>query len=156
MSLFFISCYNLLVPDVIKKSVEILREAGLRRTPVRTGVLDILSRDKQSLTAPQILECLPEGTDIITLYRTLKTFTTKKLVHRVRGDDQAWRYGIGSAKDSARHGHAHFVCDDCGAVECLDDTPVPRQAIKQTKIRPGYRISYSELLVHGTCPDCHH
>jgi Fur family ferric uptake transcriptional regulator len=144
------------VSNTLNKSHDLLGQAGLRRTPVRKSVLDILSQDKQPLTVPQILERLPAGTDVITLYRTLKTFTEKKLVHKVRGDDQAWRYGMGSAKETGRHGHAHFVCDDCGTVECLDDTPVPSPALKQSKARPGYRVSYSELLVHGTCPDCRH
>jgi len=132
-----------------------LREAGLRRTPVRLGVLDVLAQDKQPLTAPQILARLPQGTDNVTLYRTLNTFTRKKLVHRVRGDDQVWRYGLGGPQDSHRHEHAHFVCDDCGTVECLADAPVPKQAVKRSRIRSGYRVAYSEVLVHGTCPDCH-
>jgi Fur family ferric uptake transcriptional regulator len=133
-----------------------IRRAGLRRTPVRTGVLDILAQERQPLSAQQILEKLPEGTDNVTLYRTLQTFAEKKLVHRVRGDDQVWRYGIGSARDATRHEHAHFVCDECGTVECLDDAPAPREARKKYKMRNGYRVEYSEVLLHGTCRECHH
>ncbi len=131
-----------------------LHDAGLRRTPIRLDVLKILSQDKQPLSAPQIVERFPEGIDRVTLYRTLHTLTQKKLLHRVRGDDQIWRYGIGDLKGAARHEHAHFVCDECGTVECLSDTPAPDNTAKRSGVRPGYRVEYSEVLVHGTCPDC--
>jgi Fur family transcriptional regulator, ferric uptake regulator len=152
---FQIECYNWGVIKSPGKPTDILRDAGLRRTPVRQAVLEILASEKQPLGAAQILERLPEGTDNVTLYRTLNTFTKKKLVHRVRGDDQVWRYGIGNAKDPSRHEHAHFVCDECGTVECLADSPVPKKSPKRAGLRSGYRVAYSEVLVHGTCPDCH-
>lgn len=131
-----------------------LRDAGLKRTPVRLDVLEMLLHDKQPLSAAQILAKLPKGTDNVTLYRTLKTFAEKKLLHRVRGDDQVWRYGLGDL-DSSGHEHAHFVCDACGTVECLPENPVVEKPVKQAGIRSGYRVAYSEVLVHGTCPDCH-
>jgi Fur family ferric uptake transcriptional regulator len=133
---------------------ELLAGAGLRRTPIRLAVLAILSRDRQPQSAAGIIELLPAGIDKVTLYRTLNTFTRKKLVHRVRGDDQVWLYGIGTADRAARHGHAHFVCDECGTVECLTDRPRAEPAARRAKLRPGYRVEYSEVLVHGTCPDC--
>jgi Fur family ferric uptake transcriptional regulator len=136
------------------KPLDQLRQLGLRRTPVRLAVLQVLSEARQPLGAPQILARLPEGTDNVTLYRTLNTFTRKKLVHRVRGDDQVWRYGIDNPQ-SARHEHAHFVCDECGTVECLSDSPLPRATSGKSRLRSGYRVAYSEVLVHGTCPDCH-
>ena len=137
-----------------KTPADALHEAGLRRTPVRLDVLKMLSQDGQPLSAPQILERFGDGVDKVTLYRTLHTLTQKKLLHRVRGDDQIWRYGMVDIKGVARHEHAHFVCDECGTVECLDDTPVPDKVAKRSHVRPGYRVEYSEVLVHGTCRGC--
>jgi Fur family ferric uptake transcriptional regulator len=137
-----------------QKASALLRSAGLKRTTVRLAVLNILVRNGQPLSAPQILERLPAEIDRVTLYRTLNTLTDKKLLHRVHGDDQIWRYGMGDVSAAARHGHAHFVCDKCGTVECLSDTPVPQGAAKRSGVRAGYRVDYSEVLVHGACPDC--
>jgi Fur family ferric uptake transcriptional regulator len=134
------------------KPIELLHGAGLRHTPVRAGVLEVLFQSKAPLSAPQILSQLPADTDNVTLYRTLNTLTGKKLLHRVRGDDQIWRYGIGDG--TARHEHAHFVCDECGTVECLPDVNLPEGNARRSGVRPGYRIDYSEVLVHGACPDC--
>src|SRR5271170_2955284 len=87
-------CYNSSVTKPPKSPADQLADLGLRRTPVRLAVLEILARETQPLSAPRILEQLPQGTDNVTLYRTLNTFTEKKLLHRVRGDDQVWRYGL--------------------------------------------------------------
>jgi Fur family transcriptional regulator, ferric uptake regulator len=123
---------------------------------MRLNVLRILAQEGQPLSASQISERFSDGIDKVTLYRTLKTLTQKKLLHRVRGDDQIWRYGMGPVKGVSRHEHAHFVCDECGTVECLSDAPVlEKKTAKQSGVRPGYRVEYSEVLVHGTCPDCH-
>jgi Fur family ferric uptake transcriptional regulator len=134
--------------------VELLHNAGLRRTPVRTSVLKTLSEAKSPLTAQQILKKLPEGTDNVTLYRTLTTLIDKKLLHRVPGEDRNWRYGIGNEQD--RHQHAHFVCDECGTMECLPDSPLSDMAAKRLGVRPGYRVNYSEIVMHGSCPQCRH
>ncbi len=138
---------------VAKHLPDLLRQAGLRRTSVRLEVLQILEDEKQPISAARILELLPEHTDHVTVWRTLNTFTRKKLVHRARGDDQVWRYALGDPTGHSRHEHAHFVCDECGTVECLTDSPLPRQT-KPSRIRSGYRVAYSEILVHGTCPEC--
>jgi len=135
---------------------ELLRNAGLRCTSVRLEVLKVLTHAGQPVSAPQVLERLPDGIDRVTLYRTLNSFTEKKLLHRIRGDDQIWRYGLGDLGGTGRHGHAHFVCDKCGTVECLSDTPAPEKTARRSGVRPGYRVDYSEVLVHGACPDCRH
>jgi Fur family ferric uptake transcriptional regulator len=130
-----------------------LHEVGLKRTAVRVGVLAMLSGERGPMSAGQILARLPKGTDTVTLYRTLKSFAEKKLVHRVRGDDQVWRYGMGDLK-ARRHEHAHFVCDGCGTVECLPEKAVGEKRVKRAGLGEGYSVAYSEVLVHGTCPDC--
>jgi Fur family transcriptional regulator, ferric uptake regulator len=143
------------VSDSPLNMADLLHQAGLRRTPMRFHVLQILNKNKQAMSAAQILEELPEAIDKVTLYRTLNTLTDKKLLHRITGDDQSWRYGFGAAHGRARHEHAHFICDQCGAVECLADASIGETMAKKVKVKPGYSVEYSEMLVHGTCPECH-
>ena len=64
-----------------------LRKTGLRKTPVRISVLELLERSGRPMSVPQILARL-KGVDTVTVYRTLGTFVGKRLVHRVRGDDR--------------------------------------------------------------------
>ena len=132
----------------------LLRSAGLRRTPVRVGVLTLLSSDPHPLSAQQIIDKLPGYTDAVTVYRSLTTLTGKGLLHRVHGDDRVWRFAMAVGPDKPSHEHAHFVCDDCGTVECFNEVPVPPNMVKDLKLAKGYDVSYSEVLLHGTCPRC--
>ena len=133
---------------------EILKKNTLKRTPVRVGVLAILGGAAAPLDVVDILKRLPALTEPVTVYRTLNTFIEKKLIHRVRGEDRSWRYALGDRKSTAEHQHAHFVCDGCGKVECVDDVKIPPKVLAAVEPGPGYQINYPEVLLHGTCPKC--
>jgi len=132
-----------------------LRGAGLRKTPVRLGVIEQLSRAGRPMSVPQILGKL-KGVDTVTVYRTLGTFVGKRLVHRVRGEDRTWMYALGGTGDerTPQHKHPHFVCDDCGKVECLEQAEIPRGLVKSLGVARAYTVSYPEVVLHGTCPRC--
>ncbi len=132
-----------------------LRAAGLKRTPVRLAVLELLADSDTPLAAPQVIAALPDNPDSVTVYRTLNTLTRKKLLHRVRGDDRVWRYALSDpSAGSQHHNHAHFVCESCGNIECLRDVPLPEKLMRQLMPAPPYQVSYSEILLHGRCPQC--
>jgi len=136
-------------------AVEILlRSAGLRRTPVRAGALEVLQKSSRPLGAVDILAKLPPNTDAVTVYRTLNTFTRKKLIHRVRGEDRVWRYALGDEQQTKQHHHPHFVCETCGKVECLKDAEIPSTFIQLLGVTPRYAVSYPEVVLHGQCPRC--
>jgi Fur family transcriptional regulator, ferric uptake regulator len=133
----------------------LLQRMSLRRTPVRVGVLELLAGSSEPLDVPQILAKLPSRTDAVTVYRTLNTFTRKKLVHRIRGEDRSWRYAIGDSHQEPRHQHPHFVCEECGKVECLTTAEIPRGFVRSLGVGGDYAISYPEVVLHGICPRCH-
>lgn len=132
----------------------ILRSNGLRRTPVRVEVLDLLKSAGRPLSVPQMLAKL-KGVDTVTVYRTLTTFVRKKLVHRVRGEDRSWLYAAGDMHDQPKHMHPHFVCDDCGKVDCLDDAAIPTSLVASLHVAAKYKVAYPEVVLHGQCPKCH-
>ena len=123
----------------------LLRESGLRRTPVRIAVLSALAQDGQPMGVQQVLQHLPAGTDAVTVYRTLNTFTRKKLVHRVHGEDRSWRYALSKplAHHAPRHEHPHFVCDTCGSVECLEKAKIPTDLVAHAACGSAIRRAIS-------------
>lgn len=135
---------------------DLLKRMDLRRTPVRLGVLKVLAAAAQPLGVQQVLEQLPEHTDTVTVYRTLNTFTAKKVVHRVRGEDRTWRYALspGDAAAQAPHTHPHFVCETCGVVECLEGSAIPTNLVRTLKVADRYDVRYPEVVLHGLCPKC--
>ena len=141
---------------------DLLRAAGLRRTPVRVAVLARLTIAPRPLAAPDLIRCLGDDVDEVTVYRTLNTLAEHKLAHRVRGDDGAWRYAASpnpaataTADEPHDHPHAHFVCDSCGTVECLEQLPLPQDLVPPKTLGRRYDVTHAELVVHGTCPKCH-
>jgi Fur family ferric uptake transcriptional regulator len=140
-------------PAVVDPAL-LLREASLRVTPVRLGVLSVLGRAKGPVDVPDILADLPDRTDAVTVYRTLNTFVRKKLVHRVRGEERSWRYALGQPASGPQHQHPHFVCDACGRVECLSTAEVPSGLSKAMKVDRAYAVTYTEVIVHGQCGRC--
>lgn len=132
----------------------LLRAHGLRRTPVRVGVLELLYSAGRPISVPMMLAKL-KGVDTVTVYRTLNTFVKKKLVHRVRGEDRSWLYAAGDMNNQPKHLHPHFVCDECGKVECLDDSAIPGGFVASLHVQDGYQVAYPEVVLHGRCPKCH-
>ena len=135
-------------------AVELLSKAGLRNTPMRRAILLTLSTSDQPLDVPGLLMLLPRHTDNVTVYRTLGTFTRKTLVHRVRTAERSWRFAIGDVEHGTKHRHPHFVCEQCGKVECLAGSTVPPTLGRTLNLGPQYKIDYTEVIVHGSCTDC--
>ncbi len=118
------------------------------------GVIELLRAAKAPVSVPQMLAKL-KGVDTVTVYRTLNTFVRKKLVHRVRGEDRSWLYAVGDMNDGPMHMHPHFVCDDCGKVECLESASIPGSFVDSLNVERGYEVAYPEVVLHGKCPKCH-
>jgi Fur family ferric uptake transcriptional regulator len=132
----------------------LLKRSKLRRTPARAGVLEILAKASRPLGAVEVLEKLPPHTDAVTVYRTLNTFTRKGVLHRIRGEDRVWRYALGNPHESQAHQHPHFVCEECGKVECLKEAEIPGDFIRSLGVQTRYTIHYPEVVLHGVCPRC--
>jgi Fur family transcriptional regulator, ferric uptake regulator len=134
-------------------TADFLRSAGLRKTPVRVGVIDSLTRAARPLSAHQLVAKL-SGVDPVTVYRTLNTFLARGIAHRIKSDDRSWLYALGAAPSAHDHKHPHFVCDSCGKVECMQSSIIPDNLLSALRVAGGYHVDYPEVLLHGTCPVC--
>ncbi len=133
---------------------DILHTAGLRQTPVRSAVIETLSKADRPQSVQEIVAALPNGTDVVTVYRTLNTLVEKGLARKIRSEDRSWLFELVAEGEKSEHVHAHFVCDSCGTVECLPDVEVPA-APRSAKLNKGYVVTKQDLTLHGTCPKCH-
>lgn len=124
---------------------------GGRVTRTRVAVLDVLLGADRSLTHDEIAAELTEQGirhDRVTLYRTLDWLIEVGVAHRMAGgDDRTRRFGVAS---TGPHEHAHFHCDHCGKVVCLEGL-APAVAVN---LPGGYQLERAELVLHGACPAC--
>jgi len=148
--------YDLTVQSVESSAKMLLRRSGLRCTPVRLGVMEVLSRWGRPMSVPKILEKMRGTVDTVTVYRTLHAFVKKKLVHRLRGgEDRSWLYALSDSAHKPQHLHPHFVCDRCGKVECLENAKIPASFTASLNVNGGYDVQWPEVVLHGLCPKCH-
>ena len=123
---------------------------GGRATPTRTAVLDTLSRAGQPLSHDEVgaeLTAQDINHDRVTLYRALDWLVSNGLAHRIAGADRVWRF---NAVADEQHSHAHFHCEQCHGVFCLESL---QPAIAAT-LPQGFALSRAELNFHGACPKC--
>ena len=131
-----------------------LRRHAVRLTPVRRTVLEALAHSPFALSSYELEKQLPPPTDRVTLYRTLRTFEEKGLVHRVIDHSETVRYAATCLDEAAattgpRPDHVHFKCTACQHIYCLSQVPVPAVAL------PGpYQVVRSDYLLLGVCTRC--
>lgn len=128
-----------------------LRTRGLRATPSRIAVLGLLRDRDQTFSHAEVAERLTgQGWDPATLYRNLIDLVEVGLVRRTDVGDHVWRFeAVSGGHDAA--GHPHFVCTECGTVECL---PVMELVVPRTKTPRALRLRKVELHVRGLCDAC--
>ncbi|MEN3110913.1 Fur family transcriptional regulator [Uliginosibacterium paludis] len=124
---------------------------GARVTPARLAVLGLLERAEQALSHREIEEALSSGFDRVTLYRVLDWLVESGLGHRVTDAERVFRFSIASPANAAHGEHAHFRCEACGKVFCLDDVPVPTAPLPA-----GFSGKAVEYCITGQCARCDH
>lgn len=135
----------------MRSAPDVIREAGLRRTPARVAVLTTVEAYRRPLTHAELsADAALSGLDAITLYRTLATLEEAGLLHRVHGIDGVWRYCAQPPVGAGCPGnHAHFLCSRCGAMQCLLDQPMPR-----VQVPAGAQVAGRHFVVFGRCAAC--
>jgi Fur family ferric uptake transcriptional regulator len=132
------------------RAESLVRDAAARVTRQRVAVLAVLLAAPRALTHHEVERRArrAHGMDRVTVYRVLEWLVARGLAHRISGDDRVWRFNAVEEAHAGRH--AHFQCNDCGAVICLEDVPRARGI----PLPAGYRPQEVELTVKGLCADC--
>ena len=135
-----------------RNSSNILASHKLRITVSRKAIIDTLLENKSALSEVDFEKILKETCDRTTIYRTLKSFLEKGVVHKVLDENSIVKYAL--CKDDCteiahNHEHVHFKCHQCGLTLCLDDIPI--QTITLPK---GYQKTEASFLIQGTCEKC--
>lgn len=130
---------------------DLIRSRGVRATRARMVVLDLLRASGQPMSHGQVAERLAaEGWDQATLYRNLIDLSEIGLVRRTDMGDHVWRFEIvRDDHDPAKH--PHFICTECGTVECL---PVMEIVTARAKIPKSFKQRQVEVQVRGLCDAC--
>lgn len=132
-----------------------LRGAGLRATPSRVKVLRLLRGSGSPVSHSEVSETLESaGWDRATLYRNLLDLTRVGLARRTDVGDHVWRFEAVTAKGVRNEEHPHFVCNQCGVIECLDGLSIVGSPGRKTPMPKALRRNAVEIQLKGLCDRC--
>jgi Fur family ferric uptake transcriptional regulator len=140
------------MPTAPDRYVQLLAQHSLRNTAMRRAVLEILSRTPYALSSHDIEQELGLDVDRITLYRTLKSFEEKGLIHRVPENSDVSKYAACSIECSQHahfDNHVHFKCNNCQHVYCLNQVTIPAVALPAK-----FEAKTQDYLLAGVCREC--
>ncbi len=138
------------MPDPAPPSSPSLRAAGMRQTPQREGILQVLKDTDRPLTVEEIWERMPERrSGLPTVYRNLERFVQEGWAESIMGPDQVMRF---VRCDSRRH-HHHLQCERCGRTVEVDACGLDESLIELETLS-GFRITRHQLMLFGLCPTC--
>lgn len=136
---------------MIKELENILNNKKIRLTAMRLLVMETLSDQKSAISLSE-LEKSFEKSDRITLYRTLKTFQEKGLVHSIDDGTGAPKYALceeGCECDMEKDLHVHFHCRICNETFCM-----PKYKIPEIELPIKFKAEEANLVVKGVCANC--
>ncbi len=127
-----------------------VRDNGLRATPSRLAVLELVRASHAPVSHGDVADRLAsQGWDRATIYRNLTDLAEVGLLRRTDVGDHVWRFeAINAEHDTA---HPHFVCTECGTVECMPEIEL---AIRRAKAPRAVKQRQVEVHVRGLCDAC--
>ncbi len=128
-----------------------LRSRGLRWTPQRRALVDILSRTGGHITGAELVErcrAIEPATAPSTIYRTLDVLEELGLVRHSHGLDGREEYHVLPEAE-----HAHLHCTDCGRVWEIDPAAADR-LVRTLAAARGFQVELSHVSIAGRCAEC--
>lgn len=134
----------------VDKIAASLREKGLKLTPQRRLIIEILSGDRTHPTVDevyrQVVATMPEVSRT-TVYNTIREMASLGEVVEVQDlSDGGIRY------DTCADSHNHFFCLSCRSLIDVDvDLPRPES---YSGALEGCQVLKQQLTLYGICPEC--
>lgn len=135
----------------MKKIEKILQQYGIRPTAMRMLVYRFIE-SKTTAVSLSVVENNFEKSDRTTLYRTLKTFEEKGVVHQIDDGTGIPKYALCNHENKPekhRDLHLHFHCNSCRETVCLTNHQIPQISLPKKFIPEDIN-----MLVKGVCDKC--
>ena len=134
----------------MKDTDDKLTSRNIKPTAMRELVLDILTVQTAAISLSDLEQNFHKS-DKVTLYRTLKTFEEKKLIHSIDDGTGAVKYAL--CKETCQchpeELHVHFYCLKCQHTFCLSDIPIP-----SINLPVNFSMENINMVVKGVCSNC--
>ena len=140
------------IEDALSRAEGVCRERGVRLTPLRRRVLELVWGSHRAVKAYDLLAALGDAVGAAkppTVYRALEFLMAQGLVHRI----DSLNAFVGCPQPNHRHSAQFLICGGCGEVSEMNAVGIDR-AVADEAAESGFALSRAIIEVHGTCPRC--
>lgn len=146
------------VREALANAEALCAARGLRLTPLRRRVLELVWESHRPQGAYDLLERLDSGEGPgakapPTIYRTLEWLQEQGFVHRIESLNAFIGCPAPESAEEDPHNSQFFICQDCGAAAELHDDGV-EAAIQAQARRLGFAVAGQTVEIRGRCPSC--
>ena len=135
----------------MEKIVQLLENKGIRPTAMRLMTYKRLAELNVAISLGD-LEKDFKVSERSTLFRTIKTFEEKGVVHQIEDGTGVIKYALCEENCECEVGndlHLHFHCNNCNETVCLTEHKIPHISLPD-----GYITEDINLVVKGICEKC--
>ena len=139
------------LPGPWAEARDLLRRRGLRWTPQRRTLIEVLAGADGHVTGAELVErcrAIDPTTTPSTVYRTLDVLEAVGLIRHGHGPDGREEFHV---LPGGEHGHLH--CSSCGQTWEIDaaETRAFVAGLRRTR---GFRADLSHVTLVGLCATC--
>lgn len=138
--------------DILNKADALCLERGVRLTPQRRTVLEILCASEKPLSAYEILDLMRETTKSPappTVYRALDFLLEQGLAHKL----ESLHAFVGCSHPEHPHSSQFLICTDCGDVNEMENSAI-EQSLQSAEKATGFKTKRPVIELLGTCAEC--
>ncbi|WP_410005547.1 Fur family transcriptional regulator [Aequorivita nionensis] len=135
----------------MEKIVQLLESKGIRPTAMRLMTYKRLAELEVAISLGD-LEKDFKVSERSTLFRTMKAFEEKGIVHQIEDGTGVIKYALCEENCECEVGndlHLHFHCNNCNETVCLTEHKIPHISLPD-----GYITEDINLVVKGICEKC--
>ncbi|HLZ09536.1 MAG TPA: Fur family transcriptional regulator [Chloroflexota bacterium] len=138
--------------ELTRDAVTNLRNRGLRLTPQRLLILELLEHASGHIAAEDIYQQVLKRFPMInrsTVYRTLDVLEALGFVRHSHVEDGAARYHL-----AGESRHVHLACHGCGEVIDVTDLGIASVLSQSLAERFGFQADLTHFPISGLCRGC--
>ncbi len=135
----------------MEKIVQLLESKGIRPTAMRLMTYKRLAELEVAISLGD-LEKDFKVSERSTLFRTMKAFEEKGIVHQIEDGTGVIKYALCEENCECEVGndlHLHFHCNNCNETVCLTEHKIP-----YINLPDGYIAENVNLVITGICEKC--
>lgn len=136
----------------MQQAEQILINKSIRPTAMRILLMEHFLQSSSTSFSLTELEAIFNHSDRITIYRTLKTFQEKGVLHTIEGGTNSLKYALCEEEcgtDGHQDQHPHFHCTSCDQIQCIEAVYIPKINLPQ-----GFKINSTSMTIKGQCANC--